>query len=136
MADFPRLPWIFYLIQQFYDYNAPRKLKPLKLTHFFHAKPLLYDKVKHLENCMFYTDNRDPFVKILPSDRHVIGKLHTTTIEQDNSNTRHHLGRTTRRTKIVSKNEEMIHASMKLRWGLTDPCIFKAYQAIVLSIFI
>ncbi|MDR2260894.1 MAG: hypothetical protein LBE06_08210 [Azoarcus sp.] len=53
----------------------------------------LYDKVKHLKNCTFYTDKWDAFMKVLPPERHVIGKSGTFTIEQDNSNTRHHLGR-------------------------------------------
>ena len=96
----------------------------------------LYDKVKHLKNCTFYTDDWDAFAKVLPKDRHVIGKAHTTTIEQDNSNTRHHLGRMTRRTKVVSKREHMIHASMKLWCALTNPDIFKIYQNTFLSIFV
>ena len=92
-------------------------------------------RVKHLENCIFYTDDWDAFAKVLPEARHIIGKAHTTMIEQDNSNTRHHLGRMTRRTKVVSKKEEMVHASMKLWCALTDPSIFKAYQETFLSIF-
>ncbi|HBW24132.1 MAG: hypothetical protein A2X70_00075 [Alphaproteobacteria bacterium GWC2_42_16] len=95
----------------------------------------LYDKVKHLENCIFYTDDWDAFSKVLPKDRHIIGKAHTITIEQDNSNTRHHLGRMTRRTKVVSQKEEMIHASLKLWCALTDPTVFKDYQSTFLSIF-
>ncbi len=92
-------------------------------------------KVKHLENCTFYTDDRNAFAKVLPADRHVIGKEHTVTIERDNSNTRHHLGRMTRRTKVVSKKVKMIHASMKLWCTLTEPSIFRIYQATFLSIF-
>jgi len=65
----------------------------------------------------------------------VIGKVHTTTIEQDNSNTRHHLGRMTRRTKVVSKKEEMMDASLKLWHALTNKEIFKTYQKTFLSIF-
>ena len=95
----------------------------------------LYDKVKHLENCIFYTDDWDAFGKVLPAARHVIGKAHTTMIEQDNSNTRHHLGRMTRRTKVVSKKVEMIDASMKLWCALTEPSTFKTYQDTFLSIF-
>lgn len=63
----------------------------------------LYDKVKHVRD-RYYTDDWEAYSKILPKDRHVIGKEGTTTIESDNSNTRHHLGRITRRTKIVSKS--------------------------------
>jgi len=62
----------------------------------------LYEKVQHLKNCIFYTDNWDSFSEVLPPERHVIGKSHTVAIERDNSNTRHHLGRMARRTKIVS----------------------------------
>ncbi len=41
----------------------------------------------------------------------------------------------TRRTKVVSKKEEMVHASMKLWHALTDPEIFAQYQQRFLSIF-
>ena len=37
----------------------------------------LYDKVKHLTDCIFYTDNWDAFAEVLPPERHVIGKAHT-----------------------------------------------------------
>jgi IS1 family transposase len=45
----------------------------------------LYDKVRHLTNCTFYTDNGEAFAKVLPSERHVIGKAHTIAVEHDNS---------------------------------------------------
>jgi len=64
-----------------------------------------------------------------------VGKQHTVSIERDNSNTRHHLGRMTRRTKVVSKNDEMIDLSMKLWSALTIPHIFKKHQQNFLSIF-
>jgi insertion element IS1 protein InsB len=63
------------------------------------------------------------------------GRDATTSIEQDNSNTRYHLGRMTRRTKVVSKKEEMIDASIKVWCALTTPEIFSHYQEIFLSIF-
>ena len=72
----------------------------------------LYDKVKHLKDCMFYTDGCEVFEKVLPSQRHVSGKEHTGCIERDNSNTRHHLARFTRRTKVVSKCEKMVDLSL------------------------
>jgi insertion element IS1 protein InsB len=31
----------------------------------------LYDKVKHLKNCTFYTDNWDAFAEVLPPERHI-----------------------------------------------------------------
>ena len=88
----------------------------------------LYDKVKHVRDCIFYTDDWDAFAKVLPPERHVIGKTGTITIEHDNSNTRHHLGRMTRRTKVVSKKEFMVNASLKLWLALTTPAIFLQYQ--------
>ena len=95
----------------------------------------LYKKVEHLKDWIFYTDDWEAFKKVLPPQRHVIGKSETLTIERDNSNTRHHLERMTRRTKVVSKKVEMVHASMKLWHALTDPLIFTQYQQKFLSIF-
>ncbi len=95
----------------------------------------LYDKVKHLTDCIFYTDDWDAFAKVLPKERHVIGKSGTVAIERDNSNTRHHLGRMTRRTKIVSKKEQMVYGSMKRWLDFTTPDLFHHYQAKLLSIF-
>jgi insertion element IS1 protein InsB len=95
----------------------------------------LYDKLKHLTECIFYTDDWDAFAKVLPKERHIIGKAHTHAIERDNSNTRHHLARMTRRTKVVSKSTDMLHASLKLWCALSIPAIFEAYQALFLSIF-
>jgi IS1 family transposase/transposase-like protein len=37
----------------------------------------LYNKVKHLKHCIFYTDNWNAFTKVLPKERHIIGKAHT-----------------------------------------------------------
>ena len=95
----------------------------------------LYDKVKHLKNCRFYTDDWDAFAKVLPKNRHIIGKKGTVCIERDNSNTRHHLGRMTRRTKVVSKSEAVVYGSIKLWCALTTPDIFRQYQQTLLSIF-
>ena len=95
----------------------------------------LYDKVKHLKDCIFYTDNWDAFSQILPKDRHVIGKAYTHAIERDNSNTRHHLARMTRKTKVVSQSEGMVDASLKLWCALNMPAIFKKYQEMFLSLF-
>ena len=95
----------------------------------------LYDKVKHLTSCMSYTDNRNIFSDVLPKERHVIGKEYTILIEQNNSNTRHHLGRFTRRTKVVSKCREMVDASLRLWYHLTDGNLFTKLQREALSIF-
>ena len=78
----------------------------------------LYDKVKHLENCTFYTDNWDAFADVLPPERHVIGKAHTIDIEHDNNSTRHHLGRFTRRTKVVSQKTFMVDLTLRI-WHAT-----------------
>lgn len=95
----------------------------------------LYDKVKHLTECTFYTDNWDAFARVLPPERHVIGKSGTVCIEQDNSNTRHHLARFTRRTKVVSKKDSMVYDSLKLWSALTTPTLFLLYQQTFMSIF-
>ena len=95
----------------------------------------LYDKVKHLKDCTFYTDNWDAFAEVLPPERHIIGKSGTHCIERDNSNTRHHLGRFTRRTKVVSKKSQMVDTSLKLWQALTQPEVFSRFQSLALSIY-
>jgi insertion element IS1 protein InsB len=67
------------------------------VTGGHHSKTVrkLYEKLKHL-NCTFYTDDWEAFNKVLPKERHIIGKKYTIAIEQDNSNTRHNLARMTR----------------------------------------
>ena len=95
----------------------------------------LYDKRTHLKHGLFYTENWDAFAEVLPKERPIIGKAYTHTIARDNANTRHHLARMTRRTKVVSKSEDMIHASLKLWCALTVPVIFAYYQTLFLSIF-
>jgi len=84
---------------------------------------------------MFYTDSWDAFAEVLPPERHVIGKTGTDTVERNNSNTRHHLGRFTRRTKVVSKSPAMVELSLKLWCALTDAHTFTIWQKRALSIF-
>ena len=95
-----------------------------------------YDKVKHLKPCTFYTDDWDAFAKALPRGRHIVGKAGTAAIGRDNSNTRHHLGRMTRRTKVVSKKESMVNASIKPWVTLANPPTFLEYQRKYICIFI
>ena len=95
----------------------------------------LYDKVNWLKDCRFYTDSWDAFSKVLPSERHIIGKIHTVDIERDNSNTRHNLGRFARRTKIVSKSAVMVNTTIKLWCALTSPEIFERFRSLALSIY-
>jgi IS1 family transposase len=71
----------------------------------------------------------------LPPDRHIAGKAHTAAIERDNSNTRHHLGRFARRTKIVSKTGSMVDLTLKLWQAVTQDFWFEKYQAAALSIY-
>jgi insertion element IS1 protein InsB len=96
----------------------------------------LYDKVKHLTTCIFYTDDWEAFAQVLPPERHITGGTYTQAIERDNSNTRHHLARMTRKTKVVSKSEAMVHASLKLWCALSVPAVFAKYQEMFLSLFV
>lgn len=71
----------------------------------------LYDQLNHLTEGVLYPDDWDAFAHVLPKERHITGKAHTPTIERDHSNTRHHLARMTRRTKVGSQSGDMLHAS-------------------------
>jgi len=96
----------------------------------------LYAKVKHLNTCTFYTDDWDAFSAVLPKERHIVGKIYTFAIEQNNSNTRHHLARFTRRTKVVSKCKDMVDTTLKIGYHLTSGDLFRPIQSIALSIFL
>jgi insertion element IS1 protein InsB len=95
----------------------------------------LYDQVNHVTAWLFYTENWAAFAQVLPQARHRIGKAHTQAIERDQSTTRPHLARMTRRTNVVSQSAAMIHASFKRWCALTVPPIFASSQALFLSIF-
>jgi len=79
----------------------------------------LYRKIKHLKKCKFYTDKWVGFSKVLPKKRHFASKKHTFTIEQNNSNTRHYLARMVRKSKVFSRSEFMLNASLKLLFSLS-----------------
>lgn len=91
--------------------------------------------MKHLKKCLYYTDAWEVFAKVLPKKRHFTGKSHTHIIESNNSNTRHHLGRFTRKTKVVSKCEYAVDNALKLEYSLTDDFIFSQFQQTALSIY-
>ena len=95
----------------------------------------LYDKVKHIEGCTFYTDSWDAFAAVLPPERHIIGKTHTVMIERDNSNTRHHLARFTRRTKVVSKLIHMVDITLRI-WLAVTTGLFDDLQRRMMSVYI
>lgn len=95
----------------------------------------LYEKVKHLKDCVFYTDHWRGFAEVLPLHRHVIGKSGTTAIEQNNSDTRHHLARFTRKTKVVSKKISMVYDSIKLWAAMYHENFFSFYQQKFTALF-
>jgi len=88
-----------------------------------------------LKGAIFYTDDWGAYRKVLPKGRHKIGKRHTISIEQNNSNVRHYLARMARRTKVVSKSAEMVNLSLRLCWYLNEMNGFEKYQTDFLSIF-
>jgi len=91
--------------------------------------------VRRLKRCTFYTDAWRVFAEVLPKKRHVVGKAHTVAIERDNSNTRHHLARFTRRTKVVSKKRGMVDLTLRLWHMLTSEPWFTKYRTLALSIY-
>jgi insertion element IS1 protein InsB len=84
---------------------------------------------------MFYTDNWESYIEIIPEHKLTTGKKHTVGIEQNNSNIRHFLGRFTRRTKVVSKSAIMVLATLKICWHINENNGFDEYLNVFLSIF-
>ena len=84
----------------------------------------------------FYTDNWKAFKKDLPKGRHIIGKKHTTSIESDNNNVRHDMGRFTRRSKVVADCTTMVDLTLRLWHAVTVGGLFEELQEIFLSMFV
>jgi insertion element IS1 protein InsB len=93
-----------------------------------------YKKFAHLD-ATFHTDDWESYSEVIPANKHKIGKQYTIGIEQNNSNIRHFLGRFTRRTKVVSKSDVMVMATLKICWHINENNGFDYYQNIFLSIF-
>ena len=84
---------------------------------------------------MYYTDDWPSYRAVLPPEQHVIGKAGTSTIERDNSNTRHYIARMTRHGKVVSKSLTMVDLTMKLHIAFSNPATYTAWQEIFLPVF-
>ncbi len=94
----------------------------------------LWEKIKR-DGCTYYTDDWKSYAELIPAEQHVIGKEHTCRIESDNSNTRHRVGRFTRRTKVVSKSKEMVDLTMRLWTFFEDTENFGVWRDKLISIF-
>lgn len=89
-----------------------------------------------MEGRDFITDDWEGYHRLIPEDRLYTGKDLTFPIEQDNSNIRHFLARFRRRTKVVSKVEEMVDLSLRAYHYFHDnPLNFAILQNSFLSIF-
>jgi insertion element IS1 protein InsB len=66
--------------------------------------------LKYLENIpieLYYTDDWGAYTRILPANRHYIGKKYTWKIERKNLNFRIHIKRLNRKTICFSKSEKI-----------------------------
>jgi insertion element IS1 protein InsB len=96
----------------------------------------LYEKVTHLENCIFLLITGMLSPRFYPRDViYIIGKAHTIDIGHDNSNAHHHLGRFTRRTKVVSRSELMVELTLRIWHVVTTTDLFLRLQQSLLTIF-
>jgi insertion element IS1 protein InsB len=77
-------------------------------------------RIGGLEGRTFVTGDWEGYHRLIPEDQLFTGKDLTVPIEQDNSNIRHFLARFRRRTKAVSKSEEMVDPSLRLYHHLHD----------------
>jgi insertion element IS1 protein InsB len=73
----------------------------------------LLDKIG-VEGKIFVADDWDGYHRLISEGQLFTGKDLTFPIEQDNSNIRHFLARFRRRTKVVSKVEEMVDLSLRI----------------------
>ncbi|WPX96448.1 IS1 family transposase [Candidatus Bandiella woodruffii] len=91
-------------------------------------------KIISRDNCTYYTDDWSVYSEVIPRHQHVVGKQHTLSIESNNSNTRHRIARMTRKTKVVSKSEEVVDLTIKLWVHFEDNNNFLSEQGNFISI--
>ena len=86
-------------------------------------------KLSPLKESVFDTDDGKGYIKVWPTEGHVIGKKHTIFLEQNITPIAETtVAGMTGRSKIGSRSEEMISLS-KARWqALTQPETFQDYQ--------
>jgi insertion element IS1 protein InsB len=75
---------------------------------------VLWNKIQHIPVHQYASDDWLPYQKIIPCNKHLIGKQYTENIEGFNSNFRLFLKRLNRKTKCYSKTKEMLDNSLKL----------------------
>ena len=73
----------------------------------------LFQKIKNLDIRFFCTDNFKAYQKVLPPEKHVIGKAFTTHIERRNRDFRTHLKRLARKTICHSRSDKMHYLFIK-----------------------
>lgn len=88
-----------------------------------------------IEGKTFITDGWEAYHRLIPEDQLFTGKDLTFSIEQDNSNIRHHLERFRRKTKVVSKSATMVDLSLRLYHYYHQPENYAALSKYFLSIF-
>ena len=75
----------------------------------------LYGRLgKDFDPEVFCSDDYAVYPRVLPKEKHAIGKENTDAVERHNSNTRHWLARFRRKSKVVSKSTEMVRKSLLL----------------------
>lgn len=75
--------------------------------------------------CVFVTDEYEPYFKHLPEDRHFYGKDITFPIEQSNSDIRHWLARFIRRSKSTTRSVVSLAASITLMHAVQAKQLFQ-----------
>ncbi|WPX96996.1 IS1 family transposase [Candidatus Bandiella woodruffii] len=140
----------FFLAYPFFDTSFPLQylhsifsifpflfFPSLSLYHILFFFPILFKTLPIIsrDNCSYYTDDWSVYSEVIPRHQHVVGKQHTLSIESNNSNTRHRIARMTRKTKVVSKSEEVVDLTIKLWLHFEDNNNFLSEQGNFISIF-
>ena len=81
------------------------------------------------------TDDWEGYHRVIPENQLFTGKDLTFSIEADNANIRHYLARFRRKTKVVSKKQDMVDLSLRLHHHYHKPENFATLATVFLSIF-
>ena len=91
--------------------------------------------MKKFDISVVCTDGLRIYDQVIDDDSLIQNKGATRQIERNNSNTRHYFARFTRKTKAISRSDDMINISLLLQKHVIEGKLYSELRKNILSIF-
>lgn len=91
--------------------------------------------MKKFDISVVCTDGLKIYNRVIDDNSLIQNKGTTKQVERNNSNTRHYFARFTRKTKVVSRSDDMINISLLLQKHVIEGKLYSELKNNILSIF-